>query len=293
MFFLATKRSQQPCDLISLWNWSHSFILKRVTNTCVQLLGSSLRLQLYTVAMFVLVDYGSTAIEAQMFNSNVTCDILLAAIAKQCASDLQHFSRSTHAHLSHLLQQLEDEREAVPKKLEQVEEELEEAKNALECTGADAALEGGEPQEGDEAGDKAGDNVGDKAGDEAGDEADESPQDDDPAQLVAQLEAEKAGLLKDQIRLEKHCETRQAQLDALQEGMKKFKGLPTAVVDLGDESGHVLGMADKPRERASSIVQSKKTYTLSRRDADSGDHVPLVFTLPPDPVDDPDEPVNE
>ena len=81
MFFLATKRSQQPCDLISLWNWSHSFILKRVTNTCVQLLGSSLRLQLYTVAMFVLVDYGSTAIEAQMFNSNVTCDILLAAIA--------------------------------------------------------------------------------------------------------------------------------------------------------------------------------------------------------------------
>ena len=190
-------------------------------------------------SMFIEVNYGCEAIEAQMFNSNVTCDILLDAIKKQCFGDVEHFARSQHAHLSHQLQHLEDELEGVKKDLE----------------GAEASV------------------------------GEEGLADEDRAELEAEL----AGLQKSKARLDMHLEARQAQLDALQEGVKKFKDLPKAVVDLGDDSGHAVGMADKPRERANLIVQAKKTYTLSRRDADSGDMVPLVFTLPADPVDEPDE----
>ena len=223
---------------------------------------------------FARVRYGCDDMQ-HMFATNVTCDILLDAVKKQCLADMEQFSRARHRQLADLLGHEPDEQArkgsrayrgwGILGQLVVLEQRLQ----GLESIGADKPAPGAEGGEGQAA--------------DAGDDGNAEVADTDMCSDGDRIEYQ--SIAKDKARLELHRDTRNEQLAALEAGVRKLEGLDDAAVDLGDDGGKLLGLTDKPRERGrDSGVNSKATYTVYRTDGEDGP-VALTFDMPADPVD--------
>ena len=228
---------------------------------------------------FARVRYGCDDMQ-HMFGTNVTCDILLDAVKKQCLADMEQFSRARHRQLADLLGHEPDEQArkgsrayrgwGIKGQLVILEQRLQ----GLRSIGADQPAPGTESGESQDA----------EAGDEGNAEAVGTDMCSDGDRIEYQ------SVFKEKSRLELHRDTRNEQLAALEAGVRRLEGLENAPIDLGDEGGKLLGLTEKLRERGlDSGVESKVTYVLYRTDGEGGPAA-LTFDMPADPVD-PEEPV--